>query len=101
MSVCISVQVFHMVKPIIATRGYCIRRDSTIIGEIGPESSCNSHALQVIATSSRWLQLWTPNKFLEQEASLDSVPKQLTLSSQIVPVVDPNLQNDIYNRPDT
>ena len=32
--------------------------------------------------------------FLEQEVSLDSVPLHLTLSSQIVPVVDPNLQND-------
>ena len=30
---------------------------------------------------------------LEQEASVDSVPKHWTLSSQIGPVVDPNLQN--------
>ena len=62
-----------------------------VLGEIGPESSCNSHALQVIATSSRWLQSCTPIVLLEQEVSVDSVPKQLTLSSQIGPVVDPNL----------
>ena len=37
--------------------------------------------------------------FLEQEVSDDSVPKQLTLSSQIGPVADPNLC--IYNRSDT
>ena len=48
---------------------------------------------QYMFTSSKWLQSSNPYEFLEQELSLVSVPKQLTLSNQIGPLPVPNLQS--------
>jgi len=33
--------------------------------------------------------MWNENQYLEQEVSLDSVPEQLAVPSQILPAVDP------------
>ena len=94
LAVAIRIQwVFISLCPLQVKKSLILLLEVFVLGKIGPESSCISHALQVIATSLEWSQLWTPIVLLEQEVSVDSVPKQLTLSSQIGPVVDPNLQN--------
>ena len=49
-----------------------------------------------MATSSEWVQLWDPISLYEQETRHDSLPVQLTSSSQIVPEPDPNLQRKWY-----